>query len=75
MEVVDAFCGAGGFSAGAMAAGCSVSMGIDSDPVPMVLERLASAGLKIKPSKAVIAACQVIHGGSYYPVGPSDRDN
>ena len=37
MEVVDAFCGAGGFSAGAMAAGCRVSMGIDSDPVPLKL--------------------------------------
>ena len=37
MEVVDAFCGAGGFSAGAMAAGCSVTMGIDSDPVPLKL--------------------------------------
>ena len=37
MEVVDAFCGAGGFSAGAMAAGCRVTMGIDSDPVPLKL--------------------------------------
>ena len=35
MEVVDAFCGAGGFSAGAMVAGCRVTMGIDSDPVPV----------------------------------------
>ena len=37
MEVVDAFCGAGGFSAGAMAARCRVTMGIDSDPVPLKL--------------------------------------
>ena len=37
MEVVDAFCGAGGFSAGAMAAGCRVAMGIDSDPTPLKL--------------------------------------
>ena len=37
MEVVDAFCGAGGFSAGAMVAGCRVTMGIDSDPVPLKL--------------------------------------
>ena len=37
MEVVDAFCGAGGFSAGAMAAGCRVLMGIDSDAVPLKL--------------------------------------
>jgi hypothetical protein len=37
MEVVDAFCGAGGFSAGAMVAGCRVTMGIDSDPTPLKL--------------------------------------
>ena len=37
MEVIDAFCGAGGFSAGAMAAGCRVTMGVDSDPVPLKL--------------------------------------
>ena len=37
MEVVDAFCGAGGFSAGAMVARCRVTMGIDSDPVPLKL--------------------------------------
>ena len=35
--MVDAFCGAGGFSAGAMAAGCRVAMGIDSDPTPLKL--------------------------------------
>ena len=35
MEVVDAFCGLGGFSAGAMAAGCRVVLGVDSDPVPL----------------------------------------
>lgn len=37
MDVLDAFCGAGGFSAGAVAAGCRVSMGIDCDPVPLKL--------------------------------------
>ena len=38
MEVVDAFCGAGGFSAGAMAAGCRVDVGsIDSAPTPLKL--------------------------------------
>ena len=37
MEVLDAFCGAGGFSAGAVAAGCRVSMGVDCDPVPLKL--------------------------------------
>lgn len=37
MEVVDAFCGAGGFSAGAMAAGCRVAVGVDSDPTPLKL--------------------------------------
>ena len=35
MEVVDAFCGAGGFSAGAMVAGCRVTVGIDSDPATL----------------------------------------
>ena len=33
MEMVDAFWGAGGFSAGAMAAGCRVIAGIDCNPV------------------------------------------
>ena len=37
MQVIDAFCGAGGFSAGAMAAGCRVLMGIDHDAVPLKL--------------------------------------
>ena len=44
MEVVDAFCGAGGFSAGAMVAGCRVTMGIDSDPVPLKLWAANTAG-------------------------------
>jgi len=33
----DAFCGAGGFSAGAMAAGCRITTGIDCDPTPLKL--------------------------------------
>ena len=37
MRVVDAFCGAGGWSAGAVAAGCTPVMGIDSDASPLKL--------------------------------------
>ena len=37
MDVVDAFCGAGGFSAGAMAVGCRVTTGVDRDSVPLKL--------------------------------------
>ena len=35
MDICDAFCGVGGFSSGAMAAGCTVILGIDSDKVPL----------------------------------------
>lgn len=37
MRVVDAFCGTGGFSAGAVAAGCEVVLGIDSCEIPLRL--------------------------------------
>ena len=37
MRVVDAFCGAGGWSAGAIAAGCMPVLGIDSDTAPLKL--------------------------------------
>ena len=37
MEVVDLFAGLGGFSAGALAAGATVVLGVDSDPVPLKL--------------------------------------
>lgn len=37
MRVVDAFCGAGGWSAGAIAAGCMPVLGIDSDAAPLKL--------------------------------------
>ena len=37
MRVVDAYCGAGGWSAGAIAAGCTPVVGIDSDAVPLKL--------------------------------------
>ena len=37
MRVVDAFCGAGGWSAGAVAAGCTPVLGIDSDSAPLKL--------------------------------------
>ena len=37
MRVIDAFCGAGGWSAGAVAAGCTPVIGIDSDAVPLKL--------------------------------------
>ena len=37
MRVVDAFCGAGGWSAGAIAAGCTPVLGIDSDAAPLKL--------------------------------------
>jgi hypothetical protein len=35
MKVVDAFCGVGGFSCGALEAGADVVLGIDSDSVPL----------------------------------------
>jgi DNA (cytosine-5)-methyltransferase 1 len=35
MQVVDLFCGLGGFSAGAIASGAQVIMGVDSDPVAL----------------------------------------
>ena len=37
MRVVDAFCGAGGWSAGAIASGCTPVLGIDSDAAPLKL--------------------------------------
>ena len=37
MEVVDLFCGIGGFSAGAIAAGAKVVLGADKDSVPLKL--------------------------------------
>jgi site-specific DNA-cytosine methylase len=37
MRIVDAFCGAGGWSAGAVAAGCTPVLGIDSDSAPLKL--------------------------------------
>ena len=37
MHVIDAYCGAGGWSAGAVAAGCTPVLGIDSDAVPLKL--------------------------------------
>ena len=37
MRVVDAFCGTGGWSAGAIAAGCTPILGIDCDHVPLQL--------------------------------------
>ena len=37
MKVVDLFAGLGGFSAGALAAGAEVILGIDHDPVPLKL--------------------------------------
>ena len=37
MRVVDAFCGAGGWSAGAVEAGCTPVLGIDCDHVPLQL--------------------------------------
>ena len=37
MKVVDLFSGLGGFSAGAIAAGAEVILGVDHDPVPLKL--------------------------------------
>ena len=37
MRVVDAYCGAGGWSAGAIAAGCMPVLGIDIDSAPLKL--------------------------------------
>ena len=37
MKVVDLFAGLGGFSAGAIAAGAEVILGVDHDPVPLKL--------------------------------------
>ena len=51
MQVVDLFCGLGGFSAGAMAAGATVVVGVDHDSVPLKLWAANTPG-----SKAVIAS-------------------
>ena len=37
MRVCDLFAGLGGFSAGALAAGAEVILGVDNDPVPLKL--------------------------------------
>ena len=37
MRLIDAYCGAGGWSAGAVAAGCTPVLGIDSDAAPLKL--------------------------------------
>jgi site-specific DNA-cytosine methylase len=37
MQVVDLFCGLGGFSAGAIEAGAEVILGVDHDSVPLKL--------------------------------------
>ena len=37
MRLVDAYCGTGGWSAGAIAAGCTPVLGIDCDNVPLQL--------------------------------------
>ena len=50
MQVVDLFCGLGGFSAGAIAAGATVVMGVEHDSIPLKLWAANTPG-----SKAVIA--------------------
>ena len=50
MQVVDLFCGVGGFSAGAIAAGTTIIMGIDHDPVPLKLWAANTGG------RAVVAS-------------------
>ena len=51
MRVVDAFCGAGGWSAGSLAAGCPPVLGIDCDATPLKLWASNCAG-----ARAVCAA-------------------
>lgn len=51
MQVIDLFCGLGGFSAGAIAAGATVSIGVDHDSVPLKLWGANTPG-----SKAVLAS-------------------
>ena len=48
MEVVDLFCGIGGFSAGAIAAGAKVVLGADRDSVPLKLWAANVAGGRAK---------------------------
>ena len=49
MRLIDAFCGAGGWSAGAVAAGCTPVLGIDSDEKPL---RLWAASLAACTARA-----------------------
>ena len=50
MRVADLFAGLGGFSAGALAAGAQVVLGVDHDPVPL---KLWSAN--VRGARAVLA--------------------
>ena len=51
MKVVDLFSGLGGFSAGAIAAGAEVTLGVDHDPVPLKLW-----GANISGGRAVLSS-------------------
>ena len=55
MDVCDAFCGAGGFSAGAVAAGCRVVVGIDSDATPLKLWAANTGGRAVRATIGVDA--------------------
>jgi len=48
MKVIDAFCGVGGFSCGALEAGAEVILGIDSDTVPLRVWASNVPGAKAK---------------------------
>ena len=53
MDVCDAFCGVGGFSAGAIEAGCRVIMGIDSAPVPLKVWAANTGGTAVRATIGV----------------------
>ena len=58
MRVVDAYCGTGGWSAGALAAGCTPVLGIDCDHAPL---QLWAANCAPHGGRA---ACATLGGGS-----------
>ena len=51
MQVVDLFCGLGGFSAGAIEAGAEVILGVDHDSVPLKLWAANIPGARAKLAK------------------------
>ena len=80
LEVYDLFCGAGGFSEGARAAGCRIVLGVDSDPVMietykanhpnarvLCLRLPVDSGSGVLPLPEVAAANAHIHASPPFP--------